>query len=121
MDFNKVMNLTGHEVKLISIDSDGVVIVLHYFKKFTGKEPRILEVKKTSTVQFGGVINLPKPRKGWSFIVSRLVAMVAAKSGRDDLLVPSEPIIKDGKRLGVLKLVRVVSDENCPPNGQNCV
>jgi hypothetical protein len=86
----KIVNLTQHDVNIIE---DGKEI--NSFPKCEGEIPRVsIEDKVVSSingidifnVELGEVKNLPKPKEGHVFIVSRMV--VEAVEKRNDLINP---------------------------------
>ncbi len=109
-----IVNLTVHEVTVMS-NGSGISFPA------SGTEARIVERTDsvasvvtdggpvpTETVWHGEVSNLPPPKPGTTFLVSRLVAM--AVPDRDDLVFPSREVRDaSGRIIGCSALGRIAS------------
>ena len=96
----KVINLTPHDIKLISCGGETIIEASGIIARCTEKREVIrtiaingIEANITKTV-FGDVENLPKQRSDTIYIVSRLVAVAEIKRG--DLYFPDQ-LVRDDK------------------------
>lgn len=93
------LHIHGHGDQKFMIPASGIVarceqknvFVKHI--KFAGED---IPVFKS---EFGAVKNLPEPKEGVLYVVSKIVAE-AIKGTRDDILIPGPAIKDEGKTIG---------------------
>jgi hypothetical protein len=108
----KLINLTPHEVVLITEDGElhipsSGIIARCSVQRVTEKIVEVDGVKiPINRNVFGEVEGLPKPKEGVLFIVSSLVAQ--AMRDRDDLVVPDDTVRDEqGRIIGAKALAQI--------------
>lgn len=109
---DRLVNATPHDVVVVDVDGNSVVIPP------SGVLPRIVEdvvhesARRSEVITFryceaviGELVDLPEPRDGVVYVVSRLVAYAAPH--RRDLLVPFDEIREEGRVVGCRALANV--------------
>ena len=93
-----VLNLTPHPLKVLGEDGEPMLELpkAEAPARVSASTRRVGEVDGIPVYQeiLGEVENLPEPREGAYYVVSRMIA--AACPGRHDLLVPGN-LIRDGE------------------------
>lgn len=94
--FEQVINLTPHKVRIINDENKTIRIIAPEDNPARCKQETVpsgyFNGIPLSATTFGEVYNLPEPKEGTRYIVSRLV--LAACPDRSDLLVPNE-LVRD--------------------------
>lgn len=94
----QIINLTPHEVNLISITTTTIPPTAPPARVSTTTTfTRMLGVARITETVFGEVENLPAPQDGVIYIVSRIVR--AACPDRNDLFYPNELVRDENGRI----------------------
>lgn len=110
---NRIHNYTGHVFNIktkggrtISLPPEGEAYVVNnrshtceetVLQDGSGHRARIL----FRDISERGIVGLPGPQPGHLFIVSWPVARIAATSGRTDVVIGDNPIVKGGRVIAV--------------------